>query len=146
MIVFVEGRDLTIFRWHFVIILLVGRPGSSSYHCHFFFHILPCLELTNRILHSVMMCILVLYTFLEDTTSKDIGGFVIFLFFFTKWKPLSNWKMLFIGPLPAARRVLWNRVCPSFHSSVCTSRTFIRIGSSVYWFRTYFWKIWHLKT
>ena len=82
VIVFVEGRDLTIFRWYFVIILLVGRPGSSSYHCHFFFHILPCLELANGILHSVMMCILVLYTFLEDTTFKDIGGFVIFLFFF----------------------------------------------------------------
>ena len=36
-----------------------------------------------------MMCILVLYTFLEDTTFKDIGGFVIFLFFFYQMKALN---------------------------------------------------------
>ena len=62
-----------------IIILLVGGPSISSYYCHSPFHILLCLELTNRILQSAM-CILVLYAFLEDMTIKDIIGFVIFHF------------------------------------------------------------------
>ena len=77
---FYWSRDLQIFWWYFIIILLVGGPSSSSYYCHSLFHILLCLELTNRILQSAM-CILVLYVFLEDMTIKDIVGFVIFHFF-----------------------------------------------------------------
>ena len=54
VIIFVEGRALSIFWQHFSILFVRGLT-SPSYHCHFPFHVLPCLELTTRI-YSHHMC------------------------------------------------------------------------------------------
>ena len=126
MIIFVEGRDLPIFWWHFFILLFKGASISPSYYFHFLFHILLCLEVTNRILQSVI-CILVLNKFSEDMTFKDMVGFVVF-HFFTKGEPLSNYKKCFSLDhllLPKKESYEIGYVCPF----ISPSRKFIIIDS-----------------